>query len=815
MDFGTTNTGAAWFDGAAIHPLALDPTGPAPNICRSAIYMTRSGDFFLGSTALNTYFEQNVGRPTRYRKIRVGEIIQVFAELPTFYRDVFVYEDEFSPGRLFTSVKTALRNREYYGTAFLGNWYTASDLVAIFLIGMKMQIDEQLGKLAPHNFAGPVTEVVLGRPVHFSFNPEEDRIAQGRLLDAAFKAGFEKVYLEYEPVAAALSYELNLSSRQTVLVFDFGGGTLDFTIMRIGPDGQKQAPQQVLATGGIPIAGDVFDQRLFRAILPAHLGEGDYFLSSGVRYPIPSQIFDTLANPHEILSLNTPQNLEMLRGIHQGALQPEKTHALMEIVSSNYALLAFDLIERAKRQLSTDILAPFVLDGKDFTIKERISRMRFEKAIRQEADQIRHELLATVERSGLQPSEINRVVRTGGSSQIPLFVQMLNEIFGEDKVLAIDAFSSVTAGLAVRGQQIAAGLVDAPAYTPDSTARSTEEVTRESRSREANPANLTLIGKRLKARQEYQDGSTSLPGHFLLFLRGQRILALDATRLADFARSGAPAAALKGGLAAHLSASSRLAIFSAEDHVLLATNRQKLVSAPVIDLYQAGQADPRGISFVLPLEAGEWVAALTGWQPATVEAGYIVMVTHPGRARAFDQHLLAEHIGKRPYFQLERRDTGIPAALFSTPVESLVVAATDQGRAAAAPAQPLSIQPVDLLRVKPDEHLVAAGATLPGEAALALSDQGHWLWLEPEKYVPEGPYTGRGAMLRRSFKPVVFISPGLLTIGAALVGVTSQGRLLNLSKDLAAGGALQPSAMPPALSLHENETLLACLALPR
>jgi hypothetical chaperone protein len=104
MDFGTTNSGAAVFDGKTVRLLPIDPAGQNPGICRTSVYITRGREYFLGNAALNLYFGQNVGRPTRYRKIKVGEIIQVFAELPVFYRDVFVYEDEFSPGRLFLSI---------------------------------------------------------------------------------------------------------------------------------------------------------------------------------------------------------------------------------------------------------------------------------------------------------------------------------------------------------------------------------------------------------------------------------------------------------------------------------------------------------------------------------------------------------------------------------------------------------------------------------------------------------------------------------------------------------------------------------------
>jgi hypothetical chaperone protein len=168
-------------------------------------------------------------------------------------------------------------------------------------------------------------------------------------LEAAFKAGFEKVYLEYEP--ARLLLQRNVKDKEVVLVFDFGGGTLDFTVMEIGVPQDRR----VYATGGIPIAGDVFDQRLFRVTVPKHLGENDYFYSGGNRYPIPAHIFDMLSTPQEVLSLNTPQNLWMVQGIHQGAVHKEKTKALLQIVSSNYALLLFDLVEQAKRQLSNEI----------------------------------------------------------------------------------------------------------------------------------------------------------------------------------------------------------------------------------------------------------------------------------------------------------------------------------------------------------------------------------------------------------------------------------------------------------------------------
>src|SRR3989304_6100864 len=98
LDFGTTNTGAAVFDGRSLNLLPLDPVSQSPAICRTAMYFTRDGQYYFGQDAINRYFEQNLGRRTKLNRVWVGEIMQVFAELPVFYRDVFVYEDEFWPG---------------------------------------------------------------------------------------------------------------------------------------------------------------------------------------------------------------------------------------------------------------------------------------------------------------------------------------------------------------------------------------------------------------------------------------------------------------------------------------------------------------------------------------------------------------------------------------------------------------------------------------------------------------------------------------------------------------------------------------------
>ena len=104
LDFGTTNSGAAAFDGHRLHIFPLDPASPAPTVARSTLYITRDQQSFVGQEAIDTYYRQNVGRPSRMVRQYVGEIEMTFAELPTMVKDVYVLVDELMPGRLLHSL---------------------------------------------------------------------------------------------------------------------------------------------------------------------------------------------------------------------------------------------------------------------------------------------------------------------------------------------------------------------------------------------------------------------------------------------------------------------------------------------------------------------------------------------------------------------------------------------------------------------------------------------------------------------------------------------------------------------------------------
>ena len=461
LDFGTTNSGAAVWDGQRVHVFPLDPSSHDPRVIRSTLYVTRDHEIFIGREAIDTYYRQNVGRPSKMVRQRIGEIELTMGDVgsvkgyptgPTTYvQEVYAWVDELTPGRLLHSLKSGLAT-SYEGTTIFGRYYELDELIALYLRAIRERIEGQTGQA--------IEGVVLGRPVNFSSSGGEadNRRAEERLRRAAKEAGFREITFELEPVAAALFYELTVSRPQNVVVFDLGGGTLDITVMRIGEPGKRQVAYA--STGGVDIAGDTFDKRIIEWRLLDHFGRG-----STVRLgahdaardedamPFPSQYTDALVDWQAIPELNKPETLHFLRLARMTSSHPEQIRALESLLVNNYAIRLYDEVERAKIALSSAYFDVIQLTGDDadgIDVWQPITRAQFEALITTETRRIEACLLDTLERSGLTPDEIDAVVRTGGSAQIPCFVEMLGRIFGPDKVVLSEVFSGVTAGLAIR-----------------------------------------------------------------------------------------------------------------------------------------------------------------------------------------------------------------------------------------------------------------------------------------------------------------------------------------------------------------------------
>ena len=434
IDFGTSNSGVAVFDGQRVRLLPVDPKNVLPEVIKTVLYVTRDYGAMIGQEAVETYYRDNVNRQRRYVKQWAGEI-DVYGADMHYVRDIFVYVDELKPGRLLQYLKTALRKDNYQGTQIFERYYTVGDLAKTYLSLLKRRAEEVLGE--------SIEIVTLGRPVKFSETPERDHKAQETLRQAAHEAGFKEVDFELEPIAAALYYEQSITEPQNVVIFDFGGGTLDIAVMRIG----DARTRKVYASGGVDIAGSDFDRTIIEKRMLAHFGYGRV-----KHHPEIMDMIHAIPDWMALPELGTPINRNILeKAIHSGTV-PVRLKALEGLIYNDLAFTFYNRVEAGKIALSNEGATIISLEDKDIGLWELYTRHQFESDIQHYLVAVEKVLLDTVAKSGLDVEEIHAVVKTGGSSNIPLFTNMLARIFGAEKVKESNSFSSVVAGLAIRAR---------------------------------------------------------------------------------------------------------------------------------------------------------------------------------------------------------------------------------------------------------------------------------------------------------------------------------------------------------------------------
>lgn len=434
IDFGTSNSGVAIYDGQRVNLLAVDPKNVLPEVIKTVLYITRDYRTYVGQEAVETYYRDNVNRQRRFVKQWAGEI-DVYGSDMHYVRDIFVYVDELKPGRLLQYLKTALRKEGYTGTQIFERYYTVGDLAKTYLSLLKQRAEDVLGE--------PIPSVTLGRPVKFSESPQQDHKAEETLRQAAHEAGFKEVDFEFEPVAAALDYEQSMSKPQNIVIFDFGGGTLDIAVMRLG-DPRKR---KVYASGGVDIAGSDFDRAIIEKRMLSHFGYDHVKYHPEIREMV-NAIPDWMALPE----LGTPINKNILEKAIRAGIAPVRLKALEGLIYNDLAFTFYNRVEAGKIALSNDGATIISLEDKDIALWELYTRHQFESDIFHYLVDVEKVLLDTIARSGLEPGEIDAVVKTGGSSSIPLFTGMLAKVFGAEKVKQSSAFTSVVAGLAIKAR---------------------------------------------------------------------------------------------------------------------------------------------------------------------------------------------------------------------------------------------------------------------------------------------------------------------------------------------------------------------------
>jgi hypothetical chaperone protein len=434
IDFGTSNSSIAVFDGASVRLLPLDPDARDVSVMRSLLYLTREGEVFAGQRALALYTEQNTGREVKLERRWLGEIELIYSDMKVI-RGMYALVDVNAPGRLFQSLKRFLADTSFQKTDVFGQVYTLEELVALLARRMVAAAAAALGR--------SIDDLVVGRPVHFSGDAAADETARRRLAAAWELAGVKRVRFLEEPVAAvhhfAAAARLPLGSH--ILVFDFGGGTLDVTVTRTTSDGIE-----VLSTAGVPLGGDRLDSRVMEFAVAPRLGEGARYRRNGL--PVPAHLFGHLHSWQAILEMNRPELLGLIRRARYESDRPADLAGFETLVTRNYGFELFQAIEAAKIALSSQERTEVRLHRDDFDLSQPLLRVEFDAGIAPQVIEARACALEAVNAARREPGQIDVVVTTGGSSLIPAFRRMLADAFPRASLQETDTFTGVAAGLA-------------------------------------------------------------------------------------------------------------------------------------------------------------------------------------------------------------------------------------------------------------------------------------------------------------------------------------------------------------------------------
>ena len=448
IDFGTTNSAAAVYDGERVLLVGLEGDDP---IMPSATYIDRELKTLTGQDAIDRYIEDNTGRTVELIPEVIAETSRFVehgdsenpAPVETSTQKIYgrPLVDSGLQGRLFRGTKRLLGDSRVRRLMVFDHPFRLVALITPILLRIRQALQQHIE---------PCDEAHLGHPVTFEGREEfRNKSALSRLGEAYKYAGITRRHFYPEPVAAAVSY---LTAHphgggEHFLTLDFGGGTLDFCVLRRSP-----GEIDVVTTYGIALGGDHIDQRLFRELLFPRLGKDERWRRRGMDREIETvfpfeEYEELLLNWAVTYTLNQNRyTTPVMERIEQGGPGTEKFKRLNELIQRNLSYQVFQAIKDFKARLSYDDSA--VLDIPELDLDIRLTRDEFESLVADLLQRVGEALDATLERAKLPASAIDIVLRTGGSSLIPAVRRILESRF-PDRVVDHDPFTSVAAGLAI------------------------------------------------------------------------------------------------------------------------------------------------------------------------------------------------------------------------------------------------------------------------------------------------------------------------------------------------------------------------------
>ncbi len=311
-----------------------------------------------------------------------------------------------------------------------------------------------LKTLAEHQAGHGLERVVLGRPVFFvDDEPERDAAAQAALERAARQVGFRDISFQFEPIAAALDYETTIAEEQLVLVADIGGGTSDFSLVRVGPERRQRVDRKadILANHGVHIAGTDFDRHIELArILPAcgYRGLGP------TGREVPSKVYFDLATWHLINTVYAPARVAELRRMKSFYAELRQHQRLMAVIDARLGHALIGRAEAAKIAVAEGGHCEIDLSLIEPGLKAGIDEAGAVQALEADLARIIDAATDTVAQAGLAPERVSALYFTGGSTGFKPLADRIAARFPSARPMRGDRFASVAQGLGVHAARV-------------------------------------------------------------------------------------------------------------------------------------------------------------------------------------------------------------------------------------------------------------------------------------------------------------------------------------------------------------------------
>ena len=413
IDFGTTNSVVA-LGGPAGEARLVDHAAPGG-----------SGSIFRSALC----FWEEPGAPGGIAREAGPWAIAEFLDFP-------------QGSRFLQSFKSVAASKAFEHATIFDKRMRFEDLGHVFLERLRAHAGEALTHLPPR--------VVVGRPVRYAGHRVDPALARQR-YDLMFAALEREVHYVYEPLGAAYSFATRLSEPATLLVADFGGGTSDFSVVRIEAPGAAQRCTP-LGSAGIGIAGDRFDYRIMDRLVLPMLGKGGTYASMGKMLEIPAGHFADFGDWARLALMHNRRTLAELHKLQRAASDPAAIGRMIAVVENELGYPLYDAVGTLKRALSTQDRAHFHFDDAGVRVEADVSRAEFEEWIAPDLARIGATVDAALVEAGVGTEAIDHVFLTGGSSLIPAVRRLFEHRFSASRIESGDELTSIAHGLALIGQ---------------------------------------------------------------------------------------------------------------------------------------------------------------------------------------------------------------------------------------------------------------------------------------------------------------------------------------------------------------------------